>query len=636
MSEDGDTMSWQPSLGAWPNGGGTHFRVWAPRRGRVEVVLESGDRSPATYPLARGADGTFHGLIAEVGAGALYRYRLDGEGPFPDPASRFQPEGVHGASMVIEPRRYAWGDQSWPGLRLEELVLYELHVGTFTPAGTFAAAGERLDYLRDLGATALELMPVADFPGRRGWGYDGVSLFAPARCYGTPDDLRRLVDRAHGVGLGVFLDVVYNHLGPDGAYLGAFSPYYFSPRHKTPWGDAVNLDGEHSAMVRDFFIENALHWIHEYHLDGLRLDATHALIDDGTPHFLAELAERVGAMPRPGARRALLVAEDHRNLPALVRPRAEGGCGLDAVWADDFHHQVRRAVAGDREGYYRDYTGSTADLAATIGRGWFYCGQYSEHLQTARGSDPSGVPPRCFVVCLQNHDQVGNRALGERLHHQIDAATYRAVTVLLLCAPETPLLFMGQEWAASSPFLYFTDHDPELGRLVTEGRRREFRSFSAFRDSRARERIPDPQAESTFGASRLPWDECAEGRHAETLRLYRALLQLRRQERALCANRWQGFAATAPGDGALRLCFTAGAGSSLQVVIRLRGAGEVSLDVTPPGGEAQVETLLSTEDERFAADPVSPEFGRSGANSVIRFARPGALILRVSGAAAVV
>jgi maltooligosyltrehalose trehalohydrolase len=589
--------------------------------------------------MHRSSEGTFSAHVPGIGPGTRYRYRLDGEGPYPDPASRFQPEGVHGPSQVIDPNKYGWTDHAWPGLRAEELVVYELHVGTFTPNATFSGVVEKLPYLRDLGVTAIELMPLGDFPGERNWGYDGVSIFAPARCYGTPDDLRRLVDRAHAHGLGVFLDVVYNHFGPDGAYLGLFSPFYFSRRHETPWGAALNLDGEHGAMVRAFFIENALHWTHEYHFDGLRLDATHALIDDGEPHFLAELAERVHASPRrPGIRPALLVAEDHRNLATMIRPRQQGGWGLDAVWADDFHHQVRRAVAGDHEGYYRDFTGSAADLAQTVRRGWFYCGQYSAHLDTPRGTDAVGLSPHQFVICIQNHDQIGNRAFGDRLHHVTDGdagavaerlAAFRAASVLFLLAPETPLLFMGQEWASTSPFLYFTDHNVELGKLVTEGRRREFGAFAAFADPETRARIPDPQARATFEHSRLVWPEIEREPHASAHRLYRALLHLRRNETALRSAGWKGCDVSACGEDTVLLRRAAGATRAFVAVARLRGSGlvRIAADLLGAGSDATTaQVVLNTENPTFCADPSPPLIEDEGATVAVGFARPGALV----------
>lgn len=612
-------------LGANLERGGVRFKVWAPAARTVEVVLERGG---AIVPLARTEDGYFCGLVPGVQAGDRYRYRVDGAGPFPDPASRYQPEGVHGPSEVVDASRFAWSDAAWRGHALDEAIIYELHVGTFSPAGTFAGVMERLPQLADLGVTAIELMPVADFPGRRNWGYDGVSLFAPARCYGRPDDLRRLVDRAHQLGLAVLLDVVYNHLGPDGNYLGAFSPYYFSKRHPTAWGDGLNFDGAHSAPVREFFLENALYWLHEFHLDGLRLDATHAIVDDSPRHFLAELAARIHASV--SARRVLLIAEDHRNLARLLQPASEGGWGLDGVWADDFHHQLRRLLAGDHEGYYRDFSGTVRDLATTIRQGWFYCGQYSQHRQKKRGTDPSGLDPRCFVICLQNHDQVGNRALGERLHQQIDLAAYRAASALLLCAPQTPLLFMGQEWACSTPFLFFTDHHEQLGRAVTEGRRKEFRHFSAFSDPRAQKRIPDPQDETAFRASLLQWAEVEREPHASVRRLYQALMRLRRSEPALRTRGRANYQAAACGDDTF-LLRRGERGQTVLVVVRLRGRGMVDLRGHPL---AHLETgrrwevLLSTEDRPFSPEPRPPVLDLHHDGPVLGFAGPAAVLLR--------
>lgn len=620
--------AWRAGLGAWIEPGGARFRVWAPERRAVDLVLE-GPGVRSVQALERGRDGHFGGFVAGAGAGQRYRYRLDGEGPYPDPASRFQPEGVHGPSEIVDPAGFAWSDAGWSGMPLDDLIVYELHVGAFTPAGTFAAVSERLPYLRDLGVTALELMPLGDFPGARNWGYDGVALFAPARCYGGPDDLRRLVDTAHRHGLGVLLDVVYNHFGPDGAYHGLFSRRYHDRRRRTPWGDALRLEGRDSAHVRDFFFENAAHWVGEYHFDGLRLDATHAFVEKGPRFFLAELRERLqAAFP---ARPPLLIAEDHRNLAHMVRPASAGGFGLDAVWADDFHHQVRRGLAGDSDGYYRDFSGSLSDLAETVRKGWFFCGQRSEHLGGPRGSDPHGLGPRRFVVCLQNHDQVGNRALGERLNQQIGPAAWRAASVLLLLSPLTPLLFMGQEWAAGTPFQFFTDHAPELGRLVTEGRRREFARFAAFSDPQARERIPDPQAASTFERSRLAWEELQEPAHARVLALYRALLALRRGQPALAAPDWEGFEAVAVEPGGLLLGRRAADGTRYVAALRMQGAGPLMTErlALNRGAPARPwELLLSTEDPAYCDDPRPIEADLGAAAPALHFARPGAAVLR--------
>jgi maltooligosyltrehalose trehalohydrolase len=608
------STAWRPALGAWLEEGAARFRVWAPTHEDVELVL---DGVPTPVALEKQADGSFVGVVLQVEAGQRYRYRVDGRGPFPDPASRFQPEGVHGPSEIVDAAGFEWNDSRWPGLTLDDLVLYELHVGTFTAAGTFAGAAERLAYLRDLGVTAIEIMPVADFPGERNWGYDGVALFAPSRAYGRPDDLRRLVDAAHRLGLGIVLDVVYNHLGPDGAYVGAYCPHYFSKGKPTPWGAALNLDGPHSQGVREFLIENALHWVNEYHLDGLRLDATHALRDDGTRHLLAEMRARLHAAT---PRRLVLIAEDGRNLRRLVQPEAEGGYGLDAQWADDFHHQLRRILAGDSEGYYQDYDGSLPDLARTVREGWLYQGEPSAYHGQPWGEVPAGLPPRRFVFYAQNHDQVGNRAHGERLHHQVEPAVWRAASVLLLTAPEVPLLFMGQEWAAPSPFLFFTDHREPLGARVGEGRRQEYAGFAAFSSPAARERIPDPQDPETFRASRLDWSRLEEPPHATTRRLYRALLRLRREEPLLRSASGDGFDARALGEEGL-VFERFGESTRVLVVVRLKGRGPLAAPA--PAGEPW-EVLLTTEDEGFCPDPQPIGVDAAGA----RFPRPGAVILK--------
>lgn len=583
-------------FGARPREDGVEFRVWAPSAQAVEVVFEPDGRA---HSLERREAGLFGGYVPGARAGALYRYRLDAAATYPDPASRFQPHGVHGPSMVVDPAAYAWRDGGWRGVARRDLVFYELHVGTFTTAGSFDALRAQLSYLRDLGVTAIELMPVADFPGERNWGYDPAALYAPSRAYGTPDALRHLVDDAHLEGLAVVLDVVYNHLGPDGAYLPAIAPSFFTDRHATPWGKAVNLDDDGSEQVRSLLIDNALHWLLEYHLDGLRLDATHALVDDGDPHFLAALAEAVESAPAP---KRFLIAEDHRNLRRLIEPRERGGYGLDAVWADDFHHQVRRITAGDSEGYFRDFAGGTRDLARTLRQGWLFTGQHSRHEGGPRGTDPTGLAQERFVLCIQNHDQIGNRAQGERLTDEISSAAYHAATAVLLFAPELPLLFMGQEWAARTPFLYFTDHEAELGTLVTEGRRTEFAEFARF----AREDVPDPQDPETFERSKLDWRERESGDHARTLRLYRDLLTLRRSLHG-------DVAADAPVEGGLVLR----RGRHLLLAAL---APDVALPV--PSGS---EELWRSQAERYAVEPA--EIAVRGGR--VHFSAPGALWLEM-------
>jgi maltooligosyltrehalose trehalohydrolase len=603
---------WTPTLGAIYGRNTTTFRVWAPDHRSVELILERAEDLEARV-LAREGAGYWSGTFKDIVPGDRYRYRLNGDTnqTFPDPASRFQPLGVHGPSEVVDSAAFVWTATGWETPPLADLVLYELHVGAFTATGTFRAIIERLGHLQWLGVNAIELMPIADFAGDRNWGYDGAALFSPSRAYGSPDDLRALVDAAHHHGISVVLDVVYNHFGPDGAYLTAFSQSYCTSAHQTPWGAAINLDGPRSPDVRRFLIENALHWIREYHLDGLRLDATHQLRDDGARHFLAELADTVRDH---AGRRVHLTAEDERNCARLVLPGAQGGFGFDAVWADDFHHQARVHTAHDDEGYYADYSGTAADLAETIRRGWFFTGQPRPSTGAPRGTDPSRIAPAQCIVCLQNHDQVGNRADGARLTADIDLATFRALTTLLLLVPETPLLFMGQEWAATSPFLFFTDHGPELGRQVTEGRRGEFSTFRAFTDPARRASIPDPQERDTFERSRLRWDESHQSPHREILALHRLLIELRRVVRPGHLARG-GFDATALDDHTLLLTLP-----GLSSVIRL--AGSAVLDVT--GRVAPI--VFTTEDPGLTHDSLPIHVDRDQ----IRFARPGAVVMSTS------
>ncbi|MGH2561728.1 MAG: malto-oligosyltrehalose trehalohydrolase [Thermomicrobiales bacterium] len=501
------------TLGATFAGGGVHFAVWAPNARLLEVVVETQGRS-SIYPLERGADSIHTGFVRGLDAGARYRYRLDEGQMYPDPYSRFQPEGPHGPSEVVDPSRYFWTDHDWPGITMDGLVIYECHVGTYTEAGTFEALRRELPELRRLGVHAIELMPVAEFPGCRNWGYDGVDLFTPTCNYGSPGDLRDLVNAAHREGLGVILDVVYNHLGPDGNYLRAFSDDYFTDRHQTPWGDAINFDGQHNEWVRRFVIDNARRWIEEYHVDGLRLDAPDTIVDESPTHILAELADTVRAAT---TRNVVLIAE---NDTRSIQSRATGGFGLDAIWADDFHHELRVLLTNAHEMHYADYAGSMEQIALAIEHG------FPDRRPSAPASN--------FVLCLQNHDQVGNRPFGERIHHEINLEQYAVVSTLLLFVPETVLLFMGQEFAASTPFLFFSDHDAALGPLITEGRRQEFAGYRAFADEAWRNAIPDPQSASTFLDSKLELRE--RRRNRGVYDLYRTLLALRRDDPVLAVN----------------------------------------------------------------------------------------------------
>ena len=512
-------------FGAEANADGTtRFALWAPTAHSVELWLEAPKQA---VPMERDAAGWAR-VAAPAPPGTRYRYRIDGDTLVPDPASRFQPEDVHGPSEVIDPLAYRWGDEGWRGIPPERLVFYELHVGTFTPEGTYAAARARLDHLVDLGVTAVELMPVADFPGTRGWGYDGVLLFAPEAAYGRPEELKALVDACHARGLAVILDVVYNHFGPEGNYLGRYAPFA-SSHHRTPWGDAVNFDGPGSAVVREFVVHNALYWLEEYHLDGLRLDAVHAIRDDSPEHILITLGRAVSA--GPGAVRPThLVLENDANEARWPMPTPGARPLFRAQWNDDLHHVLHVLLTGERGGYYADYQSAAAGLARALAEGFVYQGDWSTYRRRPRGERSTGLPPTAFVSFLQNHDQVGNRAMGERLSALVPPAALRAATVVLLLAPALPLIFMGQEWAAPEPFLFFSDLGPDLGPAVSEGRRREFARFPEYADPTARARIPDPQSPETYARSVLDWSRRDAPPHDEWLALHRRLLAVRRRE----------------------------------------------------------------------------------------------------------
>lgn len=504
-------------VGALVHETGVTYRIWAP--GRRTVVAMIGASQPRTLSLSPEVDGYWSANDARGRAGDRYHWVLDNGHPIPDPASRSQPDGVHGGSACVDPRTYCWKASEWKRPAWSGQVTYELHVGTFTDAGTFLAAIEKLDHVRDLGAEAIELMPIGDFPGSRNWGYDGVALYAPARCYGTPDDLRALVDAAHLRGLAVILDVVYNHLGPVGSYLSEVSPHYFHPTERTPWGAALNLDGEGSAGVRSFLLGNAQYWLDEYRFDGLRVDATHAIVDHSPRHFLAELAEVVHE------RGAFLIAEDERNSLEILQNVHGTGARFDAAWSDDFHHQLRVALTGNRESYFASYPGSLAALADTLTQGWFYRGQpYPFWKGKLRGAPCAHLSPSAFVFCIENHDQIGNRAAGERLEDLVTPAQYRAAALLLCLSPYAPMLFMGQEWASAAPYLFFTDHAGELGKQVSAGRKKEFEQSGL---NAGVTDVPDPQDESTFLRSKLDWARATQEKGAATLEIFRAALRER-------------------------------------------------------------------------------------------------------------
>jgi len=493
------------------------FRVWAPRANRV-VVDVTGQR----YGLEAAAGGWWEAEVAQAGPGADYAYFLDDDPQaLPDPRSMAQPHGVHGKSRVVDHAAFAWTDAGWEAPPLKSGVVYELHIGTFTPEGTLDAAQAKLDSLRELGVTHVQLMPVNAFAGQHGWGYDGVDLFAVHEAYGGPEALKRFVDACHAKGLAVLLDVVYNHLGPAGNYLGKFGPYFTSSHH-TPWGDAVNLEDAGSCEVRRFFCDNALMWLREYHFDGLRLDAVHAYMDRSAIHFMEQIAAEVRALEAQTGRSYAVVAESDLNDPRVVTAPEAGGYGIDAQWSDDFHHALFSVLTGERSGYYADF-GTLGDLAKALGEVFVYDGRYSAYRDRVHGRPVRGLPGWRFLGYAQNHDQVGNRAKGERLAQLSGLKRAKIAAALTMTAPFVPLIFQGEEWAASTPFQFFTDHEPELGKVISEGRRKEFAAFGW--DAAE---VPDPQARETFERSKLQWAERDAGAHAEMAAWYRELIALRR------------------------------------------------------------------------------------------------------------
>jgi maltooligosyltrehalose trehalohydrolase len=592
-------------------GGGVHFRVWAPKYDRVEAVLDGG---AGTLALEAEPGGYFSGMLAKAGAGTRYRYRL-GEKLLPDPASRFQPGGPAGPSEVVDPSSYRWGDRGWAGpSKAEGHVLYELHVGTFTPGGTWADASAQLPYLAELGVTAVELMPVGEFPGKFGWSYDTVDLFAPYHGYGAPDDFRKFVDRAHGLGLAVLLDVVFNHLGPDGNVLEDYSDDYFSKRHITEWGPALNFDGENAGPVREFILANAAYWVNEFHLDGLRIDATQGLYDESADHIVGALARRVREAGRGQGRGVLVVGESEPQHARLLRAPDRGGMGYDMLWSDDFHHTAVVATTGSREGYYGDYLGTPQEFVSALKRGWLYQGQWNPRQKKRRGTPALDLPACAFIFYLQNHDQIANSAAGVRLHALTGPGRYRAVSAVQLLAPATPLIFQGQEFAASSPFLYFGDLAKRHADEMHQGRRSFVSQFASLATEEMQERVPYPKDPDVFARSKLDPSERDRGAHAQTLALYRDLLRLRREDPVFstrCPNvdgavlgpeafvlRWFGP------EGGDRLLLV-----NLGVELRLPQVAEPLL--APPDG-ATWRVLWSSDDPRYGGfgtpGPESEEF----------------------------
>jgi maltooligosyltrehalose trehalohydrolase len=611
---------WKLDFGAEIVPGGVRFRVWAPRCRRVSVVIEKLGKD---LPLEAEPQGYFSGIVPHAGAGTLYRYRLDGLGPFPDPASRFQPEGPHGPSQVVDPGAYRWKDAGWRGFPMKGQVIYEVHVGAFTPEGTLDAASAELAELRDAGVTLIELMPLAEFPGRFNWGYDGVDLFAPCSAYGDPEALKRFVDRAHALGLGVVLDVVYNHLGPDGNYLAQYSPDYFTDRYKNEWGQPINFDGPGSREVREFFIGNACYWIREFHLDGLRLDATQSIYDSGPVHVLSELTRRVRETAWP--RRVLMIGENEPQDARCLAPAENGGFGLDAVWSDDFHHAARVALTGKRDAYFMDYRGQPQELISAVKRGHLYQGQRYLWQKKPRGTPVTVEPAASFVFFLQNHDQIANHLWGERLCRLSGADRCRAMTALLLLAPQTPLLFMGQEFGSSRPFHFFADHQENLAPLIHKGRREFLAQFAAYASADSQKRIPDPRAPATFAHSKLDFSE--RKTNAPVYRLHKDLLRLRREDPVIAAQDRSRLDGAVLSSDAFVLRFFGPAGSDRLLAVNLgpdlayQPAPEPLL--APPAG-TNWKRVWSSEDTRYGGsgivDAEGPDGWKLQANSAVLLA----------------
>jgi maltooligosyltrehalose trehalohydrolase len=588
-------------VGAEITEGGVSFRVWAPARTSVRVVLDAGGE----HALAPEGNGYFSGVLP-AGAGARYRFRLDRDATlYPDPASRYQPDGPHGASQVVDSGSYSWKDASWRGARIEGQVVYEMHVGTFTPEGTWAAAARKLPLLKDVGITLVEMMPVNEFAGRFGWGYDGVDLFAPTRLYGTPDDLRAFIDAAHALGIGVILDVVYNHLGPDGNYLACFSKSYFTDRYENEWGEAINFDGPDAAGSRAFFVANAAYWIDEFHFDGLRLDATQSIHDASGEHVIAEIARVCRAAA--GGRSIVLIGENEPQHTRLVRPPQGGGYGLDALWNDDLHHSAMVALTGRNEAYYEDHFGEPQEFISAAKYGYLFQGQIYAHQSKRRGTPGLDLAPAAFVTFLQNHDQIANSARGLRFHQLTSPGRARAMTALILLMPGTPMLFQGQEFFASTPFLYFADHKPELAALVRQGRREFVGQFPSIGDEAMLRQLHAPEDPATFEACRLDWGEFERNRGI--VDLHRDLLRLRREDPVLSAQRQGAVDGAVLGPEAFVLRFSGLDGDDRLLLVNFgRDLNRRSLPeplVAPPDARTW-RTIWSSENPAYGGTGTPP------------------------------
>lgn len=576
---------------------GVHFRVWAPSRKVVEVVL--GEKQHSSLPLVPEENGYFSGLAPAARAGDIYGFRLDGgEKLIADPASRFQPQGPHGPSQIVDPQAYRWQDEHWKGRGLPGQVIYEMHVGTFTKEGTWPAAMKELPVLAELGVTTIEVMPIADFPGNFGWGYDGVNMFAPYRVYGQPDDFRRFVDAAHKLSVGVILDVVYNHIGPDGNYLREFAEHYFSAKYENEWGEAINFDAEHAGPVREFFATNAAYWIDEYHLDGLRMDATQQIFDTSKEHILTLVGKQARAAAK--GREIIIVSENERQHAVLVRPIDKKGYGLDGLWNDDFHHAAHVALTGHNDAYYTDYLGHPQEFVSAMKWGYLYQGQRYTWQEMRRGRPALDLQPAQFINFIQNHDQVANSAHGERIQELTSPGKLKAMTALFLLGPGTPMLFMGQEFAASTPFLYFADHTQELAKLVRKGRADFLKQFPALARPEIQAQIPDPAAFATFERCKL--DFADRQRHQKVYDLHRDLLRLRREDAAFQAQRYRGVDGAVLSDRCFMLRFLMDGSLDRLLIVNL--GRDLHLEpipeplIAPPEGMAW-QVLWSSEDLRY-------------------------------------
>lgn len=582
-------------------GGGIHFRVWAPDKRSVSAVIEDGRSEGMEIDLTPEGNGYFSGKADETGNGTLYRYRLEGrENLYPDPASRFQPRGPHGPSQIIDPGSFEWTDVRWSGSSINGQVLYEMHIGTFTKEGTFEAAARELAELADLGITAIELMPVSEFPGKFGWGYDGVDLFAPYHIYGQPDDLRIFIDKAHSVGIGIILDVVYNHLGPDGNYLVQFSHDYFTDSYRTDWGQPVNFHGRNSGPVREFFLANAGYWIDEFHMDGLRIDATQNIYDVSPPscHIFTQIVENVKSAAH--GRSTIVIGENEPQDSKLVRPLSQGGFGMDAIWNDDFHHSAMVALTGHNEAYYTDYIGKPQEFISAIKWGYLYQGQRYKWQKKKRGKPSLDIDPSAFVIFIQNHDQLANSGRGLRIHMASGPGNYRAMTALMLLAPATPMLFQGQEFAASSPFYYFADHKPEISRQTHNGRKKFLKQFISLATDGMQEMVKDPSDPALFERSKLELSE--RSRHSEIYAMHKDLLKLRREDPGFRAQRKGAVDGAVLGDEAFLLRFFSNKDEDRLLLVNL--GRDLHLDpapeplLAPPSGLTW-KVIFATTDPRY-------------------------------------